>query len=723
MEISSLREIRGVGSALAERLIKHFGSEEQAIATITGGDVAALSSIEGLGERFAARLVRTVFAQKLGVNFDDFLQTQDSIAIYEEILDIIRDFAKTQFSRSKLLLYFPLPISKIALLKERQKYFEESKKLMEILTPKLPEIDPLLAKLTPLKVIEEKVDIGSRIVLTTEQTTYDKLMNTRIPEFYDILLIEDLEELQSFFAEEKDSLILLFSEKSLYIEETENVFEFSLEGTINLTEIVPEEVILFFGRNRECVLAISQLGEIFSEYISQSPFLAQQLNDLSVEALAEIKPDLELIKLDGELDVGIDPEFSRLTHAVQSLDNLVIEAEMQLNESLAEQIQDTSVKLEGEKLLRIVKSEASDYSSVFSEYLDESLYETVEKAILEAEKEVGEKLNLKDDELVYVEELFPREIVFPLEAIPEKTNRLDRYLRKKLAYRTFELKCIMARKLEEKRALFSKAASIFLELEFSFMLGKSALTYNLALPKLNLKAKGIGFKNAYNLRLLKESKKKKGDVEPVSYTLGTVEDRPAKIGTERVVLLSGANSGGKTTLLMTIAYCVILAQIGFGVPAQNAEIGLFDEFFYFRKATGAVNAGAFEATLKNLARIVLSEQPRIILADEMESISEPGASARVIGTFLDLLNADNVACGVFVTHLAREIAKESQFVRIDGIEAQGLDKNLELIVDRTPKFNYYARSTPQLIVERLSKKMKGKQKDVYEEILKRFKKD
>jgi DNA mismatch repair protein MutS2 len=56
-------------------------------------------------------------------------------------------------------------------------------------------------------------------------------------------------------------------------------------------------------------------------------------------------------------------------------------------------------------------------------------------------------------------------------------------------------------------------------------------------------------------------------------------------------------------------------------------------------------------------------------------------------------------------------------LRIDGIEARGLDENLELVVDRTPRFGTLARSTPELIVERLSKLTKGPKKAVYEKIL------
>ncbi len=68
--------------------------------------------------------------------------------------------------------------------------------------------------------------------------------------------------------------------------------------------------------------------------------------------------------------------------------------------------------------------------------------------------------------------------------------------------------------------------------------------------------------------------------------------------------------------------------------------------------------------------------------------------------------------------MAREIKDVTEIpVRIDGIEAKGLDEQLELVVDRTPRFGHLARSTPELIVERLTKLSKGKKKEVYETIL------
>ena len=59
-------------------------------------------------------------------------------------------------------------------------------------------------------------------------------------------------------------------------------------------------------------------------------------------------------------------------------------------------------------------------------------------------------------------------------------------------------------------------------------------------------------------------------------------------------------------------------------------------------------------------------------------------------------------------------------IRIDGIEAQGLDENMDLIVDRNPKRNHIARSTPELIVRRLASRSQGPTSEIFSNLLKGF---
>ena len=118
----------------------------------------------------------------------------------------------------------------------------------------------------------------------------------------------------------------------------------------------------------------------------------------------------------------------------------------------------------------------------------------------------------------------------------------------------------------------------------------------------------------------------------------------------------------------------------------------------------------------------IRDRPKLILADELEAITEPGAGARIIAGMLRAAQQQSDSSMVLVTHLAPAIldAYGSDDLRIDGIEANGLDEHLELIVDRTPKRNCLARSTPELIVRRLVERSSGDAKNVFSDILSLF---
>ncbi|RLF78956.1 endonuclease MutS2, partial [Thermococci archaeon] len=124
--------------------------------------------------------------------------------------------------------------------------------------------------------------------------------------------------------------------------------------------------------------------------------------------------------------------------------------------------------------------------------------------------------------------------------------------------------------------------------------------------------------------------------------------------------------------------------------------------------------------LKAFARSLTKDGKKLILIDEFEAITEPGAAVKIIGELLKMAYEKGFYV-VIVSHLGEDLRKELPFARVDGIEAQGLDENLNLIVDRQPKFGVLGKSTPELIVERLAKKKRGKEKEIFERILNAFK--
>ncbi|MHA1930425.1 MAG: MutS-related protein, partial [Candidatus Thorarchaeota archaeon] len=276
-----------------------------------------------------------------------------------------------------------------------------------------------------------------------------------------------------------------------------------------------------------------------------------------------------------------------------------------------------------------------------------------------------------------------------------------------------------AGQLEALRPIVTKAVLTLLEFDLFLSVGLFATDYNLQTPDISMEYNGIGVKEANNVFLVESMLKgKHGKVQPIDYVIGNTPLKPEGTNNENCVLLSGANSGGKTTIIQTLAQVATMAQAGFPVPAAKAHLRVFEEIYFFYKSRGMVSAGAFETTLKQFADIVISEKSKLALFDEVEAITEPGSAANVIAGLIEILQRDPNSCTVICSHLAREISEVTDVpVRIDGIEAKGLDEHLELIVDRTPQFGVLARSTPELIVERLSKLAKGRKKEVYEKIL------
>ena len=179
--------------------------------------------------------------------------------------------------------------------------------------------------------------------------------------------------------------------------------------------------------------------------------------------------------------------------------------------------------------------------------------------------------------------------------------------------------------------------------------------------------------------------------KPISFHLDT---------THRCSILTGANSGGKTTLLEHLLQAIVFFQLGLPVSGK-AEIPLFSEIYYFAKTKGSSNKGAFETLLHAMAEITPGPQT-LILADEIEAVTEPGVAGSIVCASAEYFL--NQRCFlVIATHLGKEIqARLPQGARIDGIEAKGLDENFDLIVDHNPVLGRLAHSTPELIVEKLA---------------------
>jgi DNA mismatch repair protein MutS2 len=185
------------------------------------------------------------------------------------------------------------------------------------------------------------------------------------------------------------------------------------------------------------------------------------------------------------------------------------------------------------------------------------------------------------------------------------------------------------------------------------------------------------------------------DAQPVSFILD---------GKNRCSMLTGANSGGKTTLLEHIIQLVTFFQLGLPVRGK-VKIPIFSEIYYFAKTKGSASKGAFETLLTQMASIKPGART-LILADEIEAVTEPGVAGKIISATAEYFLGKGCFL-VIATHLGVEVQKNLPCnARIDGIEAKGLDENNELIVDHNPVLGKLANSTPELIIEKMARNSK-----------------
>jgi dsDNA-specific endonuclease/ATPase MutS2 len=361
-------------------------------------------------------------------------------------------------------------------------------------------------------------------------------------------------------------------------------------------------------------------------------------------------------------------------------DNTVNQAKDQADKELEEAIK--KVDLSGEEVLDLLNK---GMSPKIQEIFDEILKEAVGK--------------IKEDTGISFDPFIQK---YPLEIDEQELERVKKREIGKKEVKSFEEKVKVASQLQLLKGDVEKEIQEVLEFDYKFTLGCFAFYHDLHPPQMG---DGFSFREGLHLNLAMEDPSR---VQRINYSLESPDN---------VVLLTGANSGGKTTLLETLAQISIMTQMGLPVCAREAQVKLIDELYFFSKKR-SLDAGAFESFLSTFMPIVVREEDKLILLDELEAITELEAAVKIISSFIDFIQ-DSKSFAIIVTHMAREILKNTN-VRVDGIEAQGLDEEYNLIVDRTPRMNYFARSTPELILRMVYQRSEGKLKDIYGKMLERF---
>lgn len=718
-QILTLKDLKGIGSTVSNKLINYYGNEKIALNEISNGNIYSLVN-SGLSEKKAINLVKSYNNIILGNETEESLQTPDIIVIYEKIIKIIQSNANTLYSKSKILVdLIPFTFRQKENVSINNKVFEKGVSLHKENKNHIELINKCFSGFTTLKDDYSNLDISPRKILTTIPETLKIFQKLKITNYCSVELVHDLTILQEL--NDGEELILLLTEHE--IQEIEDQNYIILPNNVlesPWTNIIPEKIFSFYINNLSTLkktVKICNILKLPDDYKLSFPTLK---NINLIKDLHIIDEILSKLNGDGTFNNSLDPELNRLMNIIENSEDYINYLQNELNVSISTSIEKMQIQVEGRLVLELLQHRSMDENSSINELLESSLSDLMIKKTLNFEQIFINKFNLKIDESELIGDIFNNTFQFPVELNDDIYNNFSKYIQRKYNKIKFFHIQKMAQTLEKFKPNLILLVKELLDIDYYLTLGKFGCKFNLKLPNFVV-SNGFSFLNANNIFLTDElhSINNLDSLTPISYYIGNIEAENAS----NLVLLSGANSGGKTTLLQLIAQIVLLGHMGLGVPAEACKMSYFDQIYFYQKPTGSADAGAFETALKNFSTMTENESiSKLILADEMEAISEPDASSRVISAFLDTLNVQRSSCGVFVSHLSDQIANNCDFnIRIDGIEATGLDSNNQLQVQRNPKINYHARSTPQLIVESLIKKSKGKENEFYNKILEKFK--
>lgn len=431
----------------------------------------------------------------------------------------------------------------------------------------------------------------------------------------------------------------------------------SISNTSPDYEIQPNVILEFYKQNKEVLENVYALRK----YLNMDT------------CIDEVLTTLDNIHIDTKKNIEIN--------------GIVEDINDESNKKIKEQIK--HIDLSGDEVLQLLNNEdlPPKIMKVFDEVLDD------------AKDEIHKKTGLFIDPFI---------IKYPLEIDYDEIKRVQENENASIKIKQYEQEVDACTHLEKFRKKIIDECIELIHYDYQFSLAAFSRYYDLNICE--IKDEFI-LEGALHLTLKEQENEEKLVMQKIDYNLNEEDN---------IILLTGANSGGKTTLLETLGQHSIMAHMGLGVCSRNAVIPRLNEVYYFTKKH-SLNAGAFETFLTSFIPVVIGREKKLILIDELESITELEAAIKIIIGFIEHIQ-DEDSYAVIVTHMAPEILKHTEDIKIrtDGIEAKGLDEDYNLIVDRTPKINYLANSTPELILRRIYEKSEEPVKSVYKDILDKF---
>lgn len=661
-----LSNLPGIGERLMKRLDDHFGGRHELLKTLESGDISRIAEVEGISVKRALTLAREYNGAKTS-----FLATPEAEKLHAQLIGSLQRFASNGASSSRMQMLMPL--HQLNIRRER------CQRMLEFANESPDAFAHLRTLFKDLSYTRRPTQRYERVIVSQQE----------IPEWESYVRILTPSAQETW----KDYTVF----KSVTWVGRHGPDDIP-PGWLVLPKVgrsdvmVPEFTLDWFTNNRKALKVLLDLMQWKNE---RNGKIHSTLETIFAETdgLEQLSTVFAMMGDSGDVEA--------METIRDGLWSVAKQMEEDLNKRISSGMETASLDLTGSDML-----EALADAATFQRKLASATEDVIADILEQGRNELSEYLEASGLQAPF--DLYSS--TWPVKFNRSVLDSINDELERRINDGRNDHLLRLATKLADLKPLCETAIQRLVEHDMWYSIASWALHHKAQLPE--LVHHGIWFEEGRHLFI-------EGDVQPVNYGLGLAAPKGDR---QPIALLTGANSGGKTTLLELVAHVTILAHMGLPVPAKHAFVGQIEALHVLAKSSGTQSAGALETTLVDLAQVVSNNQPKLILADELEAITEPGAGARIIAGMLRAAQQQSESSMVLVTHLAPAIldAYGSDDLRIDGIEAKGLDEHLELMVDRTPKRNCLARSTPELIVRRLVERSSGDAKNVFSDILSLF---
>lgn len=292
---------------------------------------------------------------------------------------------------------------------------------------------------------------------------------------------------------------------------------------------------------------------------------------------------------DGTLDDRASPELARIRRDVEKQKRLIQESLRAYLRHLAEggAVQEELVTIRGERFVIPIKVEQRRKV----------------QGVVHAASSSGQTVFVEPLETIEQN----NDLVRLLEEEQAEIHRILREMTAHLAARSFDIQ---------------RASDVLAELELQFAKARFARDYDCTPPNITAeRSSGLHLRAARHPVLERNLRLKDAKVVPLTLELE---------GNKRQVVISGPNTGGKTVALKTLGLLALMAQAGIPVPAESAELPVFDAVLADIGDYQSIeqNLSTFSAHLTNIDFISRTATPQsLVLLDELGAATDPEEGA------------------------------------------------------------------------------------------------